>query len=176
MSASAHLVSRVDSQELLGDAARHIKLVADGTDTGGALSTIKVRLDRGDPGATPHRHQLCTETFYVLSGTVVILAGADLIEASTGDQVVVPPGTDHAFAAPARTGCELLVIFTPGVDRFDYFRTLIDVQAGRLPPQRLHEIAAHHDTYFRSNPCWDTRPAGRMAATPGSDRCPARRS
>jgi hypothetical protein len=68
--------------------------------------------------------------------------------------VVVPPGLDHAFAAGAGRGCELLVVFAPGLDRFGYFRTLIHVARGELPPERLREVAPGYDTFFTRSPAW----------------------
>lgn len=66
-----------------------------------------------------------------------------------------PCRTPHAFGASRRSGCELLVIFTPGLDRFDYFRTRTGIQAGEIPPERLAEIAPDFDTFFLRSQAWE---------------------
>ena len=144
-----------DNNEVLGGPERHIRLVTDGGATGGALSTIRVKLGKGDLGATPHQHRRCTEMFYVLSGAVAVMAGDEIVEGHEGDQLVVPPNVPHAFAATAGSGCEVLIVLAPGLDRFDYFRTLIRVQTGELPPEELLAVAERTDTYFERSHLWD---------------------
>ncbi len=39
-----------------------------------------------------------------------------------GDLAVVPPHMPHAFAATAGSGADLLIMITPGIERFGYFR------------------------------------------------------
>jgi len=154
-SSAIKILAGAAENELLGDENRHIRLITDGSSTGGALSTMRVKLGAGDPGALPHTHRRCTETFFVLSGVAEILAGDEVIEAREGDQVVVPTDLAHAFGASRRSGCEMLVIFTPGLDRFDYFRTLTGIQAGKIPPERLAEIAPDFDTFFLASDVWE---------------------
>lgn len=154
-SSAIKILAGAADNEILGDADRHIRLITDGGSTGGALSTMRAKLRAGDPGALPHTHRQCTETFFVLSGVAEILAGDEIIEAREGDQVVVPTDLAHAFGASRRSGCELLVIFTPGLDRFDYFRTLTGIQAGKIPPERLAEIAPDFDTFFLRSQAWE---------------------
>jgi hypothetical protein len=62
----------------------------------------------------------------VLDGSIDVLAGAELLTATSGDLVVVPPGHAHAFAASAGSRADLLVMVTPGIDRFPFFRSLCE--------------------------------------------------
>lgn len=145
-----------DDNEVLGGPERHIRLITDGSASGGALSTIRVKLGAGDLGATPHQHRRCSEMFFILSGAVAVMAGEEIVEANEGDQLIVPPNVPHAFAATSGPGCELLIVLTPGLDRFDYFRTLIRIQTGELPPEALIPVADRTDTYFEQSPLWDS--------------------
>jgi mannose-6-phosphate isomerase-like protein (cupin superfamily) len=78
MSYSAvRILAGAAENEVLGDADRHIRLITDGSSTGGALSTMRVKLRAGDPGALPHTHRRCTETFFVLSGVAEIAPDFD---------------------------------------------------------------------------------------------------
>jgi mannose-6-phosphate isomerase-like protein (cupin superfamily) len=149
------VLAKHDDNEVLGGPDRNVRLVTDGSAAGGALSTIRVKLGGGDLGATPHQHRRCTEMFYVLSGAVAVMAGDEIVEGYEGDQLIVSPNVPHAFAATSGPGCEVLVVLTPGLDRFDYFRTLIRVQTGELPPGELLAVAARTDTYFEQSPLWD---------------------
>ena len=75
--------ARHDDNEVLGAPERNIRLITDGSASGGALSTIRVKLGAGDLGATPHQHRRCTEMFYVLSGAVAVMAADEIVEAHT---------------------------------------------------------------------------------------------
>jgi quercetin dioxygenase-like cupin family protein len=114
----------------LSSESHTVRLLLDSSDTGGAVSAHRVLLREGTEGAAPHRHLTTTELFYVLSGADDLLAGGDVLHAIEGDLVVVPPGVDHAFGATARADGELLVMVTPGIERFDFFRAVHEVVTG----------------------------------------------
>lgn len=76
-----------------------------------------------------------------------------------GDLVVVPPGLAHAFAAAPGHDADLLIVITPGVERFEYFRHLARIAYGNVPPESLREVQELYDTYFLTSPAWtDIRP------------------
>jgi uncharacterized RmlC-like cupin family protein len=70
----------------------------DSSSTGGALSTVRVTLEKGADGARPHRHDRSAEMFYVLDGSVQVLSGAEIVTAEQGGVIVVPPRMPHAFS------------------------------------------------------------------------------
>lgn len=63
------LVREADA-EVVGVPTAQVRLLADSSATGGALSTVRVTLDKGAAGARPHRHDRSAEMFYVLGGVV----------------------------------------------------------------------------------------------------------
>jgi mannose-6-phosphate isomerase-like protein (cupin superfamily) len=75
-----------------------VRLLADSSATGGALSAQRVFLGRGAEGANPHRHTRSSELFCVLDGSAQILAGTEVVTMQQGDLAVVPH-MPHAFAA-----------------------------------------------------------------------------
>jgi mannose-6-phosphate isomerase-like protein (cupin superfamily) len=154
-------VARSTDNEILGSAERHIRLIMDSSTADGVLSAQRVKLRPGDPGATPHHHNLSAEVFFVLDGEVDILAGDEVISAATGDLLVVPAGMPHAFAAPTWARAEVLVMISPGVDRFDYFRQLIRIHTGAEPADGLLAVQDLYDTYFRTSAIWNHRRAQR---------------
>ena len=93
--------------------------------------------------------------FYVLEGAVQVLSGAEVVMAEQGDVIVVPPGMPHAFSTQRSTSAELLIVITPGVERFEYFRQLTRIARGEEPPESLRDVQDLYDTYFLNSPEWE---------------------
>lgn len=148
-------VKRAASAETLVAPSVELRLLLDSTATSGALSAHRVRLGDGAEGANPHQHRRSSELFYVLDGMVDLLVGQDVITATAGDLIVVPPGVAHAFAASAGHDGELLVVITPGVDRFDFFRSVHRVLTGSSAPSSLQGVGDRFDNYPAAAPGWD---------------------
>ncbi|WP_377268202.1 cupin domain-containing protein [Peterkaempfera sp. SMS 1(5)a] len=147
---------RSDEAEVLGDAdtPAAIRLLADAGATGGALSTQRITLARGADGATPHHHNGSSELFFVIDGSVQILSGNEVVTAHQGDLAVVPPRMDHAFAAPPGSTCDLLIVITPGVERFEYFRLLARLRTGEATVEDLLAAQERFDNHFVDSPSW----------------------
>ena len=71
-----------------------------------------------------------------------------------GDLAVVPAGLSHAFAAAQDSDADLLIVITPGIERFEYFRHLARIATGQQPPESLLEVQARYDTFFDDSPAW----------------------
>lgn len=145
---------RAKDAEIIGFPPQTIRLLADSSSTGGKLSTQRVTLRGGANGANPHQHAGSAELFYVLSGTVQLLTGDRVHVAGEGDLAVVPPGLMHAFAAAPASDADLLIVITPGVERFEYFRHLARIATGRQSPDSLLEVQSRYDTFFGTSPAW----------------------
>jgi mannose-6-phosphate isomerase-like protein (cupin superfamily) len=149
------VVVRGAAAEVVGAPTAKVKLLADSSATGGALSTVHVSLEKGADGARPHRHDHSAEMFYVLDGAVQLLSGAEIVRAEPGDVVVVPPGLAHAFAAERGSRAEILIVIAPGVERFEYFRKLTRIAQGKEAPESLRDVQELYDTYFLNSPEWE---------------------
>jgi quercetin dioxygenase-like cupin family protein len=149
------VVVREAEAEVIGQAPTTVRLLADASSTGGALSTQRVSLSNGADGAKPHRHTHSAELFYVLDGTAQLLSGDQVVTAERGDLVVVAPNLQHAFAAAPGYDADILIVITPGVERFEYFRHLERIAYGKVPPQSLLDVQELYDTYFGTSPTWD---------------------
>lgn len=147
-------VVREADAEVLGHAPVSVRLLADSSDTGGALSTQRVTLTDGANGAAPHRHSGSAELFYLLDGTAQLLSGTQVVTAARGDLVIVPPNVPHAFAAAPGENADLLIVITPGVERFGYFRHLERIAYGKVPPESLLDVQELYDTYFLQSEPW----------------------
>ncbi|WP_186526140.1 cupin domain-containing protein [Leekyejoonella antrihumi] len=98
----------------------------------------------------PHWHLTTTELVYVLSGAVDLLAGDEVLHAIEGDPVVVPPGVDHAFGATPGADAELLVVITPGIERFNFFRAVHEVLTGEADQSMLAGSDEGYDNHAAS--------------------------
>jgi len=149
------VVVRGAAAEVVGAPTAKVKLLADSSATGGALSTVHVMLEKGADGARPHRHDHSAEMFYVLHGVVRMLSGTEIVRAGEGDVIVVPPGMPHAFSAEHGSGAEILIVIAPGVERFEYFRQLTRIAQGKERPESLRDVQDLYDTYFLNSPEWE---------------------
>ncbi|WP_418955561.1 cupin domain-containing protein [Streptomyces tritici] len=125
-------------------------LLADASDTGGALGANRLVLGEGATGARPHFHARSTELFLVLDGVMRFTVAGRTETVEAGGLVCVPPGVPHAFGAAPGSTAELISVLTPGVDRFGYFRALGRIQHGLEPFDTLLPEQDRYDVHFVS--------------------------
>ncbi|WP_433733022.1 cupin domain-containing protein [Nocardia sp. CA-129566] len=92
--------------------------------------------------------------FYLLGGTLRVLAGEEIHVINTGDFLLIPPNMTHAWAAPATASADVLVIFTPGIERFDYFRLGERIRKGEASPLEILDTQERFDNHFVDSPIW----------------------
>ena len=148
------VVARAAEAELAGQPAAMVRLLADASATDGALSCHRVTLEPGADGAAPHLHRRSAELFYLLAGTAQVLAGDDVIIAHKGDLLVVPRSLEHAFAAAPGDSADLLIVITPGVERFEYLRHLTRIARGGDTIEGLLAAQDRYDTHFVDSHRW----------------------
>lgn len=143
--------------EILSDPSATGRLLLDSSATGGALSSLRMTLGKGADGAVPHLHTASSELFYVLGGRLQVLAGTEVLTLEEGDMAVVPPHLHHAFAAAPGSGADLLIVITPGVERFEYFRLLGRLRAGQATLDDLLNAQDRYDNHFVDDTLWKRR-------------------
>lgn len=151
---SAHepvIVTAAEAEEL---ASIGHYLLADSTATGGALSSHRVQLGRGASGAIPHRHDRSSELFFMIDGALDVLIGTRVITAHAGDLLVVPPQLPHAFGAHQDTAADLLIVITPGIERFEYLRQVARIRSGEAASDSLQSEQERYDTHFLDSEPW----------------------
>ncbi|WP_327107241.1 cupin domain-containing protein [Nonomuraea glycinis] len=147
------VVHEIDAETIISPTATG-RLLLDSSDTGGALSTIRMTLADGADGAVPHHHATSTELFYILDGRARVLAGEEIVTLEAGDVASVPPLTPHAFAAAPGYTADLLVIVAPGIQRFEYFRLLDRLRKGEATLEELLASQDVYDNHFLDSPAW----------------------
>ncbi|GAA1680857.1 cupin domain-containing protein [Glycomyces endophyticus] len=138
-----------------------ITLLADAGATGGTITANKATFSKGSPGAPAHFHTKATETFFVIEGEMRILVGEEIVRLGKGDFLTVPPTVPHAFAPAPGAEAEMLVVFTPGLQRFDYYRLLERVHRGEATIQDIRDSSQQYDNHYFESPVWKSALAER---------------
>ncbi|MEV5963058.1 cupin domain-containing protein [Kribbella sp. NPDC051952] len=146
---------RATAAEVLS--ASGVTLLADVNETGGHLTSHRSVFKPGKEGAPPHQHKEASELFFVLTGSLRVLTGDDLITLDKGDFLVVPPNTPHAFEAAGDEDAEVLFVLTHAKPRFDYYRLLEGVYRGETDPAELGKTSDRYDNHYVASPAWESR-------------------
>lgn len=122
---------------------RHV-YKATAADTGGAYVSFEAEIPPGC-GAPLHRHEIDSESFYLLDGELTFTDAGGTRVARRGDFVYLPPRREHGFANTGTTTARALVIAAPGADAERFFAE-VDATFGQGPPDvaALVEMAARH--------------------------------
>ncbi|MEV7289855.1 cupin domain-containing protein [Streptomyces sp. NPDC093252] len=146
---------RADQAATIQDGATSlITLLAEADDPGAALTANRATLRKGSPGAPAHFHTKATEMFFVLGGAMRFLVGEEVLTLRTGDFLTVPATVPHAFAPAAGEEGDMLVVFTPGLQRFDYYRLLERVYRGEATIQDIRDSSEQYDNHYFDSPVW----------------------
>lgn len=123
--------------------------LATGAGTDGQFGLYRWDCSPRSGGPDPHFHRTITESFYVLAGTMELYDGSRWLGASAGDFLYVPQGGVHGFRNASDGPASMLLLFTPGAPREEYFETLVEVAHGRtMSPDERAEFMLRHDTHW----------------------------
>jgi quercetin dioxygenase-like cupin family protein len=125
------------------------RLVAPGLATNGQFGLFEWNMLAGKGSASPHFHKKISESFFVTAGRVRLYDGENWVIASKGDFLYVPEGGVHGFRNDFDEAASMLILFSPGVPREQYFRELIENAASgrQLSSEERAEMLARHDQY-----------------------------
>jgi quercetin dioxygenase-like cupin family protein len=131
----------------LGESAA--SYLATGAQTGGKFGLYRWDMDPTPSGPGPHFHRTISESFFVLRGVVRVYDGQAWADAAEGDFLHVPEGGIHAFRNESGEPASMLILFTPGAPREDYFETLADAaRRDAMDAAGWADFFARHDTYW----------------------------
>ena len=148
------VVARAAEAEVLGDDPVATQLLVDHDATGGRLSTNRTCLAPGASGPPPHYHATSSEMFFVLDGVLEVLAGDRVVTLTRGDMVVVPPFMPHAWRATADAPADVLIVFSPGLERFAYLRLTDQVLGGEASVDEILATSDRFDNHWVDSPAW----------------------
>ncbi len=85
----------------------------------------------------------------MLSGTVRLFDGTKWLDGEPGDFLYVPEGGIHGFRNESGEPASMLLLFTPGAPREDYFETLADkARRDAMDGPAWAEFFLRHDTFW----------------------------
>lgn len=123
--------------------------LATGATTNGEFGLYRWEMGVTPSGPDPHFHRSISESFYVLAGTVNLYDGAAWVEAGPGDFLYVPQGGIHGFRNESGEPASMLLLFTPGAPREEYFEVLADAaRRDAMDDDERREFFLRHDTFW----------------------------
>ena len=123
-----------------------VHYLATGASTDGQLGLYRWEMGPGPGGPDPHFHRSITESFYVLSGTIRLHDGNGWTDGRSGDFLYVPQGGVHGFRNESGEPASMLILFTPGAPREDYFERVRTTSA--MTEEERAEFFLRHDTFW----------------------------
>ncbi|WP_136707490.1 cupin domain-containing protein [Agromyces sp. H66] len=150
-----HTIVRGDEAEQVVDGPTStITLLADREHTNGTTSINRAYLAAGSPGAPAHRHDHATETIFVIAGSLDVLIDDEVHTLAAGDLAFIAAGTTHAFAPTAGREADMLAIYTPGQERFPYYRMLEQLHRGEITLADLQATSDRFDNRYVDSAAW----------------------
>ncbi len=114
--------------------------------TGGEFGLYKVDMGPRSPGPSTHFHRSISESFYILSGEVTLFNGEDWIVGRRDDFLYVPVGGLHAFQNDSDAAASMLLLFSPGAPREEYFEWVAEM--AQRGGEEFAEFLVRHDSFF----------------------------
>ena len=134
----------------IGHGGSQVHYLATGPATGGEFGLCRWDFTGPPSGPDPHFHKTISESFYLLSGTVRLFDGRRWADAGPGDFLFVPEGGIHGFRNESGEPASMLLLFTPGAPREEYFETLAEwaLTGDRPSAEERAEFMLRPDTYW----------------------------
>lgn len=127
-----------------GGSATHY--LATSASTGGEFGLYKVELGARADGPETHFHKAMSESFYILSGELELYDGEKWVTGREGDFLYVPVGGLHAFKNVTDEPTSMLLLFSPGAPREEYFERVAEMS--QRGGEELKQFRIRHDSYF----------------------------
>ncbi len=126
-----------------------VDYLATGAATGGRFGLYRWTFGTGVTGPDPHFHRTISESFFILSGTVRLHDGTGWTDTTAGDFAHVPPGAIHGFRNESGEPASMLLLFSPGAPREEYFETLKRFGEGlTMTTEEKDAFFLAHDNYW----------------------------
>jgi mannose-6-phosphate isomerase-like protein (cupin superfamily) len=115
---------------------RGFEIVLPAAATGGTAALVEARVAAATAGPPLHIHRASEETYFVVSGTLIMYVGGEVTEVPPDGVAYISRGTEHTWATPPGTEAHFLTLHTPGGYE-DYHPTALQLEAdlGRPPTQ-----------------------------------------
>jgi mannose-6-phosphate isomerase-like protein (cupin superfamily) len=132
--------------ELVNSKGGSVDYLATGAGTGGEFGLYRWNFGPAVSGPGPHFHKTISESFYVLSGTIRLYDGREWLDGRPGDFLHVPQGGLHGFRNESGEPASMLLLFTPGAPREEYFEVL--AKGVQMTDEERAAFYLEHDNYW----------------------------
>jgi quercetin dioxygenase-like cupin family protein len=142
----------------VGREGRGLEIVLPRAATGGAAAVMACTIPAATAGPPVHVHPESDETFFMLSGALLVYLDGRVTRITEGTLVHVSRGTPHTFATPVDGAARFLAWLTPG--GFEEFHVAAaraeQEQGGPLSRDDLIALAQGFDWQFAGPPLLPT--------------------
>ncbi|WP_327292769.1 cupin domain-containing protein [Streptomyces sp. NBC_01198] len=136
--------------ELTAESGNETHYLATQSLTGGEFGLYRIDMGPGSPGPSTHFHRSISESFFILSGTMQLFGGEKWIAAGPGDFLYVPVGGLHAFHNESDEPASMLLLFSPGAPREEYFEQVAEM--AQRGGEEFKDFLVRHDSFFVDEP------------------------
>ncbi|MFJ9721208.1 cupin domain-containing protein [Streptomyces sp. NPDC101209] len=126
---------------------RGFEIVLSTTMTDGAASLVETHQGPAWSGPPLHTHAESTETYFVVSGKLIVQLDDEVVELGPSSMAHITSGTRHTWATPPGEGAHFLTLHMPGGYE-NYHPTALQAEkdnGGPLTQEDLFKIAARFD-------------------------------
>lgn len=140
---------------------RGFEIVLSSEATNGAAAVVEARVDPAVAGPPLHIHPASEETYFVVSGVLLMHIDGKVVEVGPSGLAHISRGTRHTWATPVSTGAHFLTLHMPGgYEQYHPTALRREHELGRPPTQaELFELANGFD--------WELAGAHPLRLTPG---------
>lgn len=140
-------MSAVITPEMRPPGRRGFGIALPAAATEGKAALVEARVIAAQAGPPLHVHPASEETYFIISGALVMYIGGEVTELKAGGVAYITRGTEHTWATPVQSEAHFLTLHTPGGYE-DYHPSALQLEAdlGRPPTvDDLFELARRYD-------------------------------
>jgi mannose-6-phosphate isomerase-like protein (cupin superfamily) len=93
---------------------RGFEIVLSSEMTNGAAALVETHMDPAFSGPPLHTHSESEETYFVVSGSLILQLDDEVVEIGPSSMAHITRGTKHTWATPASHGAHFLTLHLPG--------------------------------------------------------------
>jgi mannose-6-phosphate isomerase-like protein (cupin superfamily) len=96
------------------DGRRGFEIVLSSAVTGGTSALVEARVAGATSGPPLHTHPASEETYFVVSGTMLLHIDGEVVELGPSGLAHITRGSKHTWATPVGEGVHFLTLYSPG--------------------------------------------------------------
>jgi mannose-6-phosphate isomerase-like protein (cupin superfamily) len=93
---------------------RGFEIVLSSAATNGTAALVEAHVDAAVAGPPLHVHTGSEETYFVVSGALIMVVDGEVVELGPSGLAHISRGTTHTWATPVGTGAHFVTLHTPG--------------------------------------------------------------